>query len=1249
MIRISFIGAATLACATAQTPLLNANFEASPFDQGWTNSGAAVTAGFAPGSSQAARFSGSGQSLKQAVTWSPDWHLEFSFMIQNTANRQLSVIIETGPGTPTFNLRYQGGWQAFSGGWGGFLALDPLLASFDQNTDGDCDDAGDTKNVYRMRITGHDWGSASARCDLSLSDPNGIVFTSNLTGLTRFQSAPTSQTPSGFKFSTEFGSNPGFWLDDVSTHDSNPEPSSSIDYFVATGNTLSWQSSGTGSLTLNPGNIDVTGLSSYNVSPLTTTTYTLTTGSESRTFTIGVGEPNSPLVLNEFLAINPVGDDWIELHNPNNFSLNLTDYALTDNAGNLDKFLFPPTAIQPGEFLILDSGDLGFSLSGSGEYLALLDLNGTILTEFAPLYPSQYPGVSYGLSGNSYTYLGTPSPGAPNIPTPFLTNPGFIQNPDGSHTVSVLAGSASSTLSSVTLHYRAMFDSETTLAMTPQGANIFSATIPSNIAEPGEMLRWRINVTDSAAASTKLPLFPDANSPEYFGTVIPDSSLSTQLPVFQWFLPPASFAAADTRTGTRCSLFWQGEFYDNVLVHLRGATTSTLEKKPHQFEANPGHDFLLHPDAPRVDQINVNAAYPDSSYLRDVLPMGNLHQMGIPTPETFPIRVQRNGDFHSLGIMVEQPDNEFLNRHDDLLDPDGAFFKATGNGSWLASATGFQARNNSNLAELTAFTSALNGVNQLDFLLENTDLPSLVNYLAVNVVDSIFNPQKNYYLHQNRFGEWMIIPWDRDFSYGHRWLGSGDPRGPAGPTGFLVTNERYEWGGSNHDFKGGYNRLFDAIFDNATTSEMFYRRLRSSMDTILAPGILENRIEEYRILMKQEADLDRSVWGFTNNGNYRRFPRESFDTALNRIKNTYLPARRAFLENNGGTPVRGSLPTSQPSTPAITFGQLISNPASGDQDDETIELENPNSYAVDVSNWTLDTAISHTLRPGTVIPAGQSLVLSPDIQSYRAQNPPAFAQGNYQGHLSNFSETLNLRDQNGALIASITTPDLPSDNQRYLVISEIMYHPSDDVSEFVELLNTSDAITLNLGGVSFTQGISYTFPTPTTLPPGQRIVINFTDFDSGRLGNGGETLKLDDSDGSTISEFRFDDSAPWPTSPDGAGTSLVFRGGNPALPQNWRASISSGGTPGGSDTIPYTGGNLLEYALACLPEFNHASATLTVIPRQGADDVELIPQWSNDLLTWHDNNIEFSSSQPMQWTVPKSTPKNFFRILVRLR
>ena len=49
-----------------------------------------------------------------------------------------------------------------------------------------------------------------------------------------------------------------------------------------------------------------------------------------------------------------------------------------------------------------------------------------------------------------------------------------------------------------------------------------------------------------------------------------------------------------------------------------------------------------------------------------------------------------------------------------------------------------------------------------------------------------------------------------------------------------------------------------------------------------------------------------------------------------------------------------------------------------------------------------------------------------------------------------------------------------SDAQTFLVVSELMYHPSgDNLAEYVELLNISSSDTLNLKEVRFTQGVEF--------------------------------------------------------------------------------------------------------------------------------------------------------------------------------
>jgi hypothetical protein len=199
-----------------------------------------------------------------------------------------------------------------------------------------------------------------------------------------------------------------------------------------------------------------------------------------------------------------------------------------------------------------------------------------------------------------------------------------------------------------------------------------------------------------------------------------------------------------------------------------------------------------------------------------------------------------------------------------------------------------------------------------------------------------------------------------------------------------------------------------------------------------------------------------------------------------------------------------------------------------------------------------------------------------------------------------------------ALVEAILQP--PQD-LRKLLITEIMYAPpangliDGDEYEFLEFKNTGTN-TLNLSGLRFATGITFTFTNGTTLGPGQFFVIarNPAGFAakypgvplrgaySGRLDNGGENLRLIQFLGSTLISVTYDDRAPWPVTPDGQGFSLV-----PVNPdanpdsndaRNWRASSAAGGSPGADDpasTVP--------------PVLINEALTATVLPER--DVIEL--------------------------------------------
>ncbi len=403
--------------------------------------------------------------------------------------------------------------------------------------------------------------------------------------------------------------------------------------------------------------------------------------------------------------------------------------------------------------------------------------------------------------------------------------------------------------------------------------------------------------------------------------------------------------------------------------------------------------------------------------------------------------------------------------------------------------------------------------------------------------------------------------------------------------------------------------------------------------------------------------------------------------------------------------------------PLIEFGTIEFSPVSGNQDEEFIEMINNNSIAVDVSNWELSGGVDFDFAPGTVIPANSTLYLSPNVKTFRARavSPKGgerrFVVGGFGGHLSSFGESLELRDAEGALNSSASYVGQPSEAQENLIISEIMYHPEPDgKAEFLELMNVSDSLTLDLTGVKFTQGITFDFTGSaiTELAPGARVLVvkNTASFEaahgaglpvagvfalSSSLSNGGESIKLEDAGSGTIKEFEYDDVAPWPTSPDTRGNSLVLisqaTNPDPSVPTNWRASAEVGGSPGDSDGTPFSGNPeadddqdgldaLVEYALGsddadassgpgaistgslAIGESSYATFSFRYNP--AAVDVTLTVQTSINLAVWDDASagmVEVDHVTHADGTVTKTMRRiapisedsvRYFRLLVEL-
>ena len=163
--------------------------------------------------------------------------------------------------------------------------------------------------------------------------------------------------------------------------------------------------------------------------------------------------------INEFMADNQVSmqdgrgstPDWIELRNPNNDSLLISGYGLSDDPSLPMKWVFPEDVlIEPhGSLLVFASGrneprdDKGwlhanFSLNASGESLLLTASDGATTVDAIESYPAQREDLAYGrtLTGQ-WTFM-EPTPGAANLgdtyegwlaPLTFSQQRGIQENP----------------------------------------------------------------------------------------------------------------------------------------------------------------------------------------------------------------------------------------------------------------------------------------------------------------------------------------------------------------------------------------------------------------------------------------------------------------------------------------------------------------------------------------------------------------------------------------------------------------------------------------------------------------------------------------------------------------------------------------------------------------------------------------------------------------------------------------------------
>ena len=288
-------------------------------------------------------------------------------------------------------------------------------------------------------------------------------------------------------------------------------------------------------------------------------------------------------------------------------------------------------------------------------------------------------------------------------------------------------------------------------------------------------------------------------------------------------------------------------------------------------------------------------------------------------------------------------------------------------------------------------------------------------------------------------------------------------------------------------------------------------------------------------------------------------------------------------------------------------------------------LDNHGNAAVDVSGWKVaQREMTYTLKPGSVIPAGQRLTLAVDPDAIPATESRQGQPQLLTGFVQSDRTPLIVSNAKGEQVTCAVPIFRPGEALR---ITDLHFNPatcpddekfeSDDF-EFVELYNAGD-VPYSLEGLRFTEGINYEFPNVEITVGSYAIIarkseafklrhrlVDIIGEYEGRLSNSGERIHMVDRLDNTILSLSYDDRD---TLTDGGGHSLVFRPDSTS-DAAWSRSVYIDGSPGSNEPIVPRTLLINEVGDSWIEIYNCQSHPTSLSDWFISDDINELQKWS---------------------------------------
>jgi len=667
------------------------------------------------------------------------------------------------------------------------------------------------------------------------------------------------------------------------------------------------------------------------------------------------------------------------------------------------------------------------------------------------------------------------------------------------------------------------------------------------------------------------------------------------------------------------TLVYDGEVYDNIRYRLRGANGRYQPgKRSWRFKMNDGRAFQARDQfgnklSRKWTHITAgkgsNNRFALTFSLNESVNYFLWNKVGVPAPNTvfFHYRVittpteapsQYTGDFWGLNWAQEDYDADFLDTHNlekgNLYKLINASFSynlaqdmvgqrryqapfavsdgtdgATIQNGLLTSQTTEWIRAHVNVNEWYRYHAVCEAIRHYDFWPD-------ANKNAAWYFAPPYNSSNDY------FGQFWFLPWDTDCTWGSTWNNGVD----------LVYNGIFQGGGHPElvlEYRNTVRELRDLLFQSDQINpviDAYAARIRAFVPADLArwsnpPG----NVGSYARLT--------SAGGFISPG-----LNDGVDGVAQDMKNfMFVGGSHPWWVDRQSVSTGGWIKrldqvqtdTSIPDQPTIYYTGQPGYPMNS-LTFECLPFDDPQGSGTlagmqwrlaEIQDTNLPSADPRIVPPLEWDAIWESGTLT--VWSNRITIPAQYVQTGklYRARVRHLDDTGRWSHWSEPVEFSVTSADTVSVLRQNLRFSEIMYHPPDasgftgDDLEFLELQNIG-ATDLDLSGLTFTAGITFTFPNNTTLAAGSFFLlarnaaaiaavypgVTVNGIYSGKLDNGGETLRLSTPTSATVLEMTYEDTSPWPVTTDGMGWSLVL---DDAVAGTYRASSEINGSPGVAD------------------------------------------------------------------------------------